>query len=218
MILRVGQRRAGIRAGDLRVVPARDRAEEDPGVGLARQLELAGAPGQVVGQHDAAGRHRQQHHAVLHRGDLLVGHRRVAGAEVDQAVRELLDAGAAAERLVVDLHLRVHLVELGEPPLVERRREGRARSLQGHVGRPDRAAERHGGERHGERSSRTLVSRSHHLHVLSHPFSRDGVCRTRGAAQLSMAMRSSGFRPDDNCVSAVRQSGDTAPEPGRRSG
>ena len=54
----------------------------------------------------------KQHDAVFDRGHLLVGHRRVAGAEVDQALLELLDSGAAAERLVIDLHVRMQLVVL----------------------------------------------------------------------------------------------------------
>ena len=81
-------------------------AEEDLRIDVARQLQL-GDTGQVVGQNDFARGHRQQHDALLDLGDFLVGHRGVAGGEVDDAVDEILDAGAAALRLVVDGHASV---------------------------------------------------------------------------------------------------------------
>src|SRR5205814_1222416 len=70
------------------------------------------------------------------------------GAEVDRALEHLADAAAAADRLVVDLEIRVALVELVEPLRVERVGEGRARAGDERGGvREPRQAE---GEQSGE--------------------------------------------------------------------
>ena len=84
-------------------------------------------------------RHRAEHGrdvdgvALLLGGRLLLGlHRRVGGAEVDGAGRELGDAAARADGLVVDRGAR-RVLEARGPLGVDRRREGRA-------GAVDRAA------------------------------------------------------------------------------
>src|SRR5262249_44742710 len=82
----VGKRLARIGFGDRRVTPLSDLAEEDPDVGFARELELLGSGWEIVAEHDAAGRHRQQHDAVLDRRHLLIGHGGITGAKVHETI------------------------------------------------------------------------------------------------------------------------------------
>ena len=58
--------------------------------------------------------------------ELLVVHRLIGRAEEDGPARQLADAGAGSERLIVDADVRVQLVVLGEPLRVDRIRERRA--------------------------------------------------------------------------------------------
>jgi hypothetical protein len=46
---------------------------------------------------------------------------------------KLLDSGAAAERLVIDLYVRMQLVVFGKPALIERSGKGCSGALQGDV-------------------------------------------------------------------------------------
>src|SRR5262249_52469544 len=55
----------------------------------------------------------------------------VTGAEGDESLGELANPSTAADGLIVDAHRRISLVVFQEPALVEGRREGRARPLQG---------------------------------------------------------------------------------------
>ena len=61
---------------------------------------------------------------------LFVGHGDIAGSEIDRTVQDLANAAAAADRLVVDLHVRVQLVVFAEPLGIHGVREGGARSIQ----------------------------------------------------------------------------------------
>ena len=63
----------------------------------------------VVGQHDGAHDGREVQDVARRGAQLLVGHRPVGGAEVDGLLGDLLDAAAAADRLVVEAHGRVDL-------------------------------------------------------------------------------------------------------------
>ena len=65
-------------------------------------------------------------HLDLGRGELLVGHGTVGGAEVDRTLGDLADAAAGADGLIVDLHARVLLAVFAEPLGVDGIREGRA--------------------------------------------------------------------------------------------
>ena len=108
--------------GDRGVVPLLDLAEEDVGDRRAVELEALVDPVDVVGDG-----HRAEHGrdvdgvALLLGGVLLLGlHRRVGGAEVDGARRELGDAAARADRLVVDRGAR-RVLEARGPLGVDRR-------------------------------------------------------------------------------------------------
>ena len=92
----------------------------------AGELELARHARDVVDRHDAAEHGRQVEDRSRRPLQLVVGHRPVARAEEDRLARQLLDAAARADRLVVDLDVGVDLVVLGEPLRVDRVREGGA--------------------------------------------------------------------------------------------
>ena len=116
--------------GDRRVIPIRDLAQEDPGQRFRRELDLARYPRHVVRQN-----HRSQHrwemqHLDLGIRQLLIGHRTVAGAKVHHAFGHLANTAAAADRLVVDLHIRVRFTVLAKPFLVNRVGERGARACQ----------------------------------------------------------------------------------------
>src|SRR6202043_2109969 len=107
----------------------------------------------------------KQHDALRDCGDLRVGHRRVAGSEVDEMLLKLLYSGAAAQRLVIDLNVGMGLVIFREPLLIERRRESRASALQGNCGlgvgsntsakpRPETAAQGHKPDAHQRQSNK----------------------------------------------------------------
>ena len=84
----------------------RPSAEVDVGQDRAGELEAVADSGHVV--HDRGGRERPRDlDAPVARGELVGGHRRVTGAEVDGAGRDLGDARAAADGGVVDLGVRV---------------------------------------------------------------------------------------------------------------
>ena len=107
----------GLVDDDLGIIPLGDLSEEDAHVGVAREFQVVHAF-EVVGQDDAAGRHGQQLHARVDLGDFLGGHGGVAGAEVDRLVLHGLHARAAADRLVVDLHVGMGVVVRLEPLVV----------------------------------------------------------------------------------------------------
>src|SRR3954462_4324691 len=124
---RVGELRSWIVFRERRIVPVGDLAQEDSGQCLRSQ------PQRLQSRHVVDEHHRSHDGRdvldALGPGKLLVAHRRVARAEIDGLLRDLFDAAAGADRLVVDLHLRVHLVVRREPFRIEREREGRAGSV-----------------------------------------------------------------------------------------
>src|SRR5262249_19628490 len=62
-------------------------------------------------------------------GQLLVGHHRVARAEIDRSLGDLLDSSSRSDRLVIELQVRVKLVVVAKSLRVERIGKGRARSI-----------------------------------------------------------------------------------------
>ena len=60
----------------------------------------------MIGEHDRARGHRQHQRTVLRLLDFVRRHADVAAAEIHHTVDDLLDAGAAAHRLVIDLQFR----------------------------------------------------------------------------------------------------------------
>jgi hypothetical protein len=81
-------------AGSFKVVPG----------DLQRSLQF----GQVVGDDDRSGALGNLNHR-LHPGQGFIGQRSVRRAEIDGAGLDLLNAAAAADRLIVDLHIAVRL-------------------------------------------------------------------------------------------------------------
>ena len=84
-------------------------------------------PRHVVDRHDGAEHGREVQDLARRRLHLLRRHRPVGRAEEHRLVGELTDAAARADRLVVDLDVRVDLVVLGEPLRVDRVREASRR-------------------------------------------------------------------------------------------
>ena len=138
---------AGICGSDGRIVPAGDTREENVGVHRPRQPERRRDIGQIVGHNDFAGRNRQQDHAALHLGDLLVGHCRIAAGEVHGAVDEIANTGAAAFGLVVDDHAVTGAAVVLEPRRVDRIRKACPGAGQTHLlGRSTAACDGTAGE------------------------------------------------------------------------
>ena len=125
-IVRDGQFRTRIGGGDAGVVPLGHLAGEDRRQQVTRQLERCSEARHVVDdRHQASGR-RDHPHPALDLGDLLVGHRGVAGGEVDRACDQPADALAAADGVVLDVELGLGRLERLDPLLVQGRREGGA--------------------------------------------------------------------------------------------
>ena len=115
-----------IGGGDAGVVPLGDLAGEDRRQQVTRQLERCTEARHVVDdRHETRGR-RDHPHPALDLGDLLVGHRGVAGGEVDRACDQPADALAAADGVVLDVELGMGRLERLDPLLVQGRREGGA--------------------------------------------------------------------------------------------
>ena len=94
---------------DRRVVPHLDLAEENIGNEGAGQLELAGLDAFNVDDGNGAA----DHGGKLHQAELielLARHRIVGRAEIDRLGRNLLDAAARADRLVIHRIARGSLV------------------------------------------------------------------------------------------------------------
>src|SRR6185437_11112212 len=93
--LQVRELRLRVELGDLRVVPAGDRAEVDTGDDLAREVDLLHARDVEA---EAGGREGpRDRDAAVAAGGLFGGHRSVGGAEFDRPVRDLFDAFAGAD-------------------------------------------------------------------------------------------------------------------------
>src|ERR1035438_2377362 len=132
--LGVRQFRAGIGLLQLRIVPLLDLAQIDSRQRFGRELQLLGDTSDVVGGYQTAQNRGEVQRLVLHLADLLVGHGHVRRAEVHGAFGELPDSSAGADRLVVDLRVRIRFAELVEPFAVDRIRERGARRVDQHLG------------------------------------------------------------------------------------
>src|SRR5207247_3519384 len=101
----VGQTEAAVVSLQRGVIPFFDLAQEDPRNGVRRQLELAVRDTrQVVRQRFRAERARELDHLVTAAHGIGFGalERHVTGAKIHRLLRQLLNAGAGAHRLVVD--------------------------------------------------------------------------------------------------------------------
>ena len=152
--LLIGQRHAGVRRRDARVVPLRDLCEKDIGDNVGYDAQF-GAAWQVVGGHHGAEHGRNVQELGRRLLQLLVGHRTVGGAEVHRAGGDLLDPAAAADRLVVEPHLGIDLRVFVEPLGVDRVRKRRPRAVDQRL-RPGRRGERARHEQRQRRDPRRL--------------------------------------------------------------
>src|SRR5271166_5090209 len=111
------------------VIPLRNFAIEDAGVGVPRELEIGNVL-KVICQDDASSRHWQQLDATFHLRNILGFHCGVAGGENHGTVHEALYAAPTADRLIVDLYVRVGCAVGLEPLEVKWRWKAGARTLQ----------------------------------------------------------------------------------------
>jgi hypothetical protein len=86
----VGKLEIGVDGLDSRVVPLHNPPEEDVGVNLAAQLQIAAQTREVVGQHDHASGGRNQQGARCDASHLFVAQRPVASSEIDRVGKEAL--------------------------------------------------------------------------------------------------------------------------------
>src|SRR5713226_9749511 len=110
---------AFVGAGDDRVVPLCDFAEENSSQGLRSEIQRRVDSWDVVGgNYGAHHRGKMQNPGamlILVGLELLVVHGAIGGAEIHGAFGDLLDAAAGADRLIVDLKIGVPLVVFVEP-------------------------------------------------------------------------------------------------------
>ena len=121
-----GKADARVQLRDRRVVPLGNLAEEDVGQNRSAEFQLLRDARDVVHRHITA-EHRREVKDLARRGvQLLLRHRPIRCAEEDRLAGDLTNPGARAQRLVVDLDIRVQLVVLGKPLRIDRIREGGA--------------------------------------------------------------------------------------------
>ncbi len=150
---------AGVQFGDGGIVPPGDLSEEDIREHGPGELQFGIHAWNVVDGHHTA-EHRRKVHDLARRGEqLVVRHGTICGAEEDRLGRDLTNAAARTDRLIVDLYGRMRLVVLVEPLRVDRIRERRARSVDLHVLRRD-AGDEHRGANGGDDDSLYNLHRS----------------------------------------------------------
>ena len=127
-----GEANARVGRLDARVVPAPDRPRKNVRIHIARKPNLAAHARDIVGQHDRSGGDRHGCRARLHLGRFAVRQDLVAPGEIDGLGNEALHALARPDDVIGDRHVSVRGLIDGDPLLVERGREGGARSVQRH--------------------------------------------------------------------------------------
>ena len=122
----VGKIYARINLRDFRIVPFGDRAHVNSSQRMLREFQVCAHSRHVVAGHGGAeyGGEVQDLKAGLLQ--LLVVHGHVGSAKVHGMRLQLPDSAAGADALVIDLHVRHHLVIFVEPLRVDRVGEGRA--------------------------------------------------------------------------------------------
>ena len=122
----IGELDVRIELDDRRIVPLGDLAHIDLGDGRTVEHELAGLHARDVDDHDdAAHHHRPLGEAVL--VEVFGLQRRVGRAEGHCLGANLFDAGARADRLIVETVAGFLLISV-RPFGVDRKRKGRSRS------------------------------------------------------------------------------------------
>ena len=127
------ERDAGIDAGNARIPPARDLAEENVGQNIRCETHGLCNALEVVGRDHGAQHSRNVQGVAADGRDGGVGHGRVGAAEVDRLVGELADAAARADRLIVDLDVVELLVVRQDPRLIDDVRERGPRAVETHL-------------------------------------------------------------------------------------
>src|SRR5205823_10889911 len=120
---------ARICLGQIWIVPFRNVAEEDTCQYLRSKLELRFHARQVISWHNRSQNRWDVKNFKRRGGKLFVAHGAVTGAKIHRFGLKLLNAAAAANRLIIDLNVRVGLVIFAEPFGINRIREGRACSI-----------------------------------------------------------------------------------------
>ena len=96
------------------VIPFLDSSKKDASQRVSGELDLWRA-GKVVGWNHSAQHGGEMQDLETRRLELIVGHRPIGGAEIDRLGRELRDAAARANRLVIDLNVRMLFMIFVEP-------------------------------------------------------------------------------------------------------
>src|SRR5262249_41742448 len=126
---RCRQRDAGVQLPDAGVVPFRDFSEKDVGKHLPSEFEFRRHIRDVVNRYHGAEYGREVKDLPGRIKHLLWSHWTVTRAEENGLRRHLPNPGAGSDAVVVDLNVRMELVVLRKPLLVDRLGEGRARTL-----------------------------------------------------------------------------------------
>ena len=124
--VRIGKSHPAVLCDNLRIIPLGDLPGKNVRDRLAGEIERAGETGNVISDDDRAHHGREmKDRSALGVREFLVAHRPVGGAEIDGLFRQLSDAAARADRLVVDFDPGA-LSVVGEPLRINGIRERRA--------------------------------------------------------------------------------------------
>ena len=130
----VGEFQIGIDFLNRWIVPARDLAKEDVSQNLRGELQIFFNSGNVVSRYYRTHYRWNELNRRLRLLHLLISHAHVTGAEINGSSDDLANAAAAANRLIVDLNLRVLLVVLAKPLGINRIWKCSACSVQSRLG------------------------------------------------------------------------------------
>ena len=123
----IGQVDAGIFFGERRVIPGCNFSLKNSCQRLRRELQFATYARYVIGGYDCAQHGGNMQNSGLGLRELLVGHRSVGSTEVNCSRQHL--SNTAADRLIVELNVRVRLVVFTEPLLINGVRESSTRAV-----------------------------------------------------------------------------------------
>src|SRR5438445_1935783 len=111
----MGQVYAWIDTVQSRIVQRGNLPQEDTGESRWSEFQLAADPGDVVSRNHSPKHGGNVHDLDFGLSQLFVGHRTIAGAEINGARDHLAESATAADRLIVKLNVRVQFVVLTKP-------------------------------------------------------------------------------------------------------
>src|ERR1700704_4440552 len=94
-----------IRLGEGGIVPVGDLVQENISEHIRSELDFAGYSGNVVSRHDRTQESRDMEDFNFGLRELFIGHGTIRGSKIPGACQNLANATAAANRLIISLHV-----------------------------------------------------------------------------------------------------------------